>query len=152
VEKDLALVEQFLDALWLEKIWPRIRSAPTGAILPCWWSGWPVGSSRWRAQSDDLQALLGERGRGYKATSSARLLSAMRRLFQHLYREKIREDDPSALLASLSSRSGCRKISAKHKLRDYYSHRLLTCRWSYAIKPCLSYCMLPACAFRSWLA
>ncbi|VEA32524.1 site-specific integrase/recombinase [Salmonella enterica subsp. enterica] len=37
---------------------------------------------------------------GYKATSSARLLSAMRRFFQHLYREKYREDDPSAQLAS----------------------------------------------------
>jgi integrase/recombinase XerD len=37
---------------------------------------------------------------GYKATSSARLLSAIRRLFQHLYREKFRADDPSAVLAS----------------------------------------------------
>lgn len=59
------------------------------------------GLSLASAQRDDLQALLGERiAGGYKATSSARLLSAMRRLFQHLYREKIREDDPSALLAS----------------------------------------------------
>ncbi len=41
---------------------------------------------------------------GYKATSSARLLSAMRRFF-YLYREKYREDDPSAQLASLSFRS-----------------------------------------------
>lgn len=40
------------------------------------------------------EALLAERmDGGYKATSSARLLSAMRRLFQHLYREKIRADD-----------------------------------------------------------
>ena len=53
------------------------------------------------AQSDDLQALLAERmDGGYKATSTARLLSAVRRLFQHLYREKIRTDDPSATLAS----------------------------------------------------
>ncbi len=37
---------------------------------------------------------------GYKATSSARLLSAMRRLFQYLYREKIRLDDPSAVIAA----------------------------------------------------
>ncbi len=51
--------------------------------------------------SDDLQALLAERqSGGYKATSTARLLSAVRRFFQHLYREKIRPDDPSALLAS----------------------------------------------------
>jgi integrase/recombinase XerD len=53
------------------------------------------------AQSDDLQALLAERKEGgYKATSSARLLSAVRRLFQYLYREKLRADDPSASLAS----------------------------------------------------
>jgi len=37
---------------------------------------------------------------GYKATSSARLLSDMRRLFQYLYREKPRADDPTTLLAS----------------------------------------------------
>lgn len=49
----------------------------------------------------DLQSLLAERQTGgYKATSTARLLSAVRRFFQHLYREKIRPDDPSALLAS----------------------------------------------------
>ena len=48
------------------------------------------------AQSDDLQALLAEQQveGAIKATSSARLLSAMRRLFQHLYREDSREDDP----------------------------------------------------------
>lgn len=59
------------------------------------------GSTLATAQSDDLQALLAERLEGgYKATSSARLLSAVRRLFQYLYREKFREDDPSAHLAS----------------------------------------------------
>lgn len=154
MEKDLALIEQFLDALWLEKnLAENTLSAYRRdlTMLVEWLAH--RGLSLASAQRDDLQALLGERiAGGYKATSSARLLSAMRRLFQHLYREKIREDDPSALLASLSFRSGCQKISAKHKLRDYYSHRLLTCRWSYAIKPCLSYCMLPACAFRNWLA
>ncbi|MGF1708001.1 site-specific tyrosine recombinase XerD [Enterovibrio baiacu] len=36
----------------------------------------------------------------YKQTSRARMLSAMRRLFQYLYREKQREDDPSATLIS----------------------------------------------------
>ncbi|MGF1685565.1 site-specific tyrosine recombinase XerD [Photobacterium japonica] len=36
----------------------------------------------------------------YKQTSRARMLSAIRRLFQYLYREKMRLDDPSALLIS----------------------------------------------------
>ncbi|MGY5380531.1 site-specific tyrosine recombinase XerD [Vibrio metschnikovii] len=36
----------------------------------------------------------------YKQTSRARMLSALRRLFQYLHREKVRSDDPSALLVS----------------------------------------------------
>jgi len=36
----------------------------------------------------------------YKQTSRARMLSAIRRLFQYLHREKVRADDPSALLVS----------------------------------------------------
>ncbi|WMQ74891.1 MAG: Tyrosine recombinase XerD [Sodalis sp.] len=45
----------------------------------------------------DLQAFLADRfDHGYKATSSARLLSVTRQFFQYLYREKLRTDDPSA--------------------------------------------------------
>ncbi|MGF1732622.1 site-specific tyrosine recombinase XerD [Photobacterium proteolyticum] len=36
----------------------------------------------------------------YKQTSRARMVSAIRRLYQYLHREKIREDDPSAMLVS----------------------------------------------------
>ncbi|MGF1725965.1 site-specific tyrosine recombinase XerD [Photobacterium nomapromontoriensis] len=36
----------------------------------------------------------------FKQTSRARMVSAIRRLFQYLYREKLREDDPSAMLVS----------------------------------------------------
>ena len=35
---------------------------------------------------------------GYKQTSRARMLSALRRLFQYMHREGLRSDDPSALL------------------------------------------------------
>ncbi|STS85115.1 tyrosine recombinase XerD [Klebsiella pneumoniae] len=67
--------------------------------------------------SDDLQALLAERqSGGYKATSTARLLSAVRRFFQHLYREKIRPDDPSALLASPKLPQRLQKISVRRRL------------------------------------
>ena len=102
MEKDLALVEQFLAALWLEKnLAENTLSAYRRdlTMLVEWLARRELSLAS--AQSDDLQALLAERVEGgYKATSSARLLSAMRRLFQHLYREKIREDEPSALLAS----------------------------------------------------
>ncbi len=111
------------------------------------------GLSLASAQRDDLQALLGERiAGGYKATSSARLLSAMRRLFQHLYREKIREDDPSALLASPKLPQRLPKDLSEAQVERLLQSPAVDLRWSYAIKPCLSYCMLPACAFRNWLA
>ncbi|WP_242551894.1 site-specific tyrosine recombinase XerD [Photobacterium sp. GSS17] len=36
----------------------------------------------------------------YKQTSRARMASAIRRLYQYLHREKLRDDDPSAMLVS----------------------------------------------------
>ena len=79
MEKDLALIEQFLDALWLEKnLAENTLSAYRRdlTMLVEWLAH--RGLSLASAQRDDLQALLGERiAGGYKATSSARLLSAM---------------------------------------------------------------------------
>lgn len=102
MDQDLARIEQFLDALWLERnLAENTLSAYRRdlSMVVAWLHH--RGLSLQSAQSDDLQALLAERIEGgYKATSSARLLSAIRRLFQHLYREKLRPDDPSALLAS----------------------------------------------------
>ncbi|MBU5899943.1 site-specific integrase, partial [Vibrio cholerae O1] len=67
--------------------------------LTAWLAG--RGRTLLDAEALDLQAFLAERVEGgYKASSSARLLSAMRRLFQYLYREKQRADDPTAQLAS----------------------------------------------------
>ncbi|EOC0207549.1 site-specific tyrosine recombinase XerD [Cronobacter dublinensis] len=102
MEQDLARIEQFLDALWLER---NLAENSLNAyrrdikMVVEWLHHRELSLST--AQSGDLQALLAERVEGgYKATSTARMLSAVRRLFQHLYREKIRDDDPSALLAS----------------------------------------------------
>lgn len=102
MEQDFARIEQFLDALWLENnLADNTLSAYRRDLQGV--AEWlhHRGSTLALARSDDLQALLAERvDGGYKATSSARLLSAVRRLFQYLYREKIRSDDPSAQLAS----------------------------------------------------
>lgn len=102
MKQDLAQIEQFLDALWLERnLAENTLSAYRRdlTMLVEWLHH--RGLSLASVGSDDLQALLAERQTGgYKATSTARLLSAVRRFFQHLYREKIRPDDPSALLAS----------------------------------------------------
>lgn len=96
------LIEQFLDAIWIERnlaqntLLSYRRDLQT---LSEWLALREV--TLLQAQTMDLQAFLAERQEGgYKATSSARLLSAMRRLFQYLYREKQRSDDPTALLSS----------------------------------------------------
>lgn len=100
--QDSDLTEQFLDALWIERNLAQNTVASYRLDL--------MSLVNWLAHhqldllhvdSAGLQNFLAERVEGgYKASSSARLLSAMRRLFQYLYREKLRGDDPSALLAS----------------------------------------------------
>ncbi|MBK5144474.1 site-specific tyrosine recombinase XerD [Budviciaceae bacterium BWR-B9] len=96
------LIEQFLDALWLERNLAENTLASYRLDLQAL-SEWLQAHDLMleNAQALDLQSFLADRvDGGYKATSSARMLSAMRRLFQYLYREKIRSDDPSALLSS----------------------------------------------------
>ncbi|QBH95510.1 site-specific tyrosine recombinase XerD [Limnobaculum zhutongyuii] len=96
------LIEQFLDALWLERNLAENTLASYRLDLRAlseWLHAHDLTLEN--AQALDLQSFLADRvDGGYKATSSARMLSAMRRLFQYLYREKIRSDDPSALLSS----------------------------------------------------
>jgi len=102
VEQDLAQIEQFLDAIWLERnladnTLEAYRRDLTGLVQ--WLEHQQLSLTS--VQAADLQALLAERlDGGFKATSSARMLSTIRRLFQYLYREKKRPDDPSALLSS----------------------------------------------------
>ncbi|MBG6245548.1 site-specific tyrosine recombinase XerD [Candidatus Symbiopectobacterium sp. 'North America'] len=97
-----AHIEQFLEAMWLERnladnTLTSYRRDLTA--LADWLEH--ADSDLLQVQALDLQAYLAERVEGgYKATSSARLLSAMRRFFQYLYREKRRSDDPSAVLSS----------------------------------------------------
>ncbi|WP_034916765.1 MULTISPECIES: site-specific tyrosine recombinase XerD [Erwinia] len=100
--QDSELIEQFLDALWIERNLAENTVSAYRldlASLTAWMAH--HGTGLLRAEAADLQQFLAERLEGgYKATSSARLLSAMRRLFQYLYREKLRDDDPSALLSA----------------------------------------------------
>ncbi|ARF48738.1 site-specific tyrosine recombinase XerD [Pantoea stewartii] len=100
--QDSELTEQFLDALWIERNLAQNTLSSYRQDLQTL-TGWLAhhGLTLVSLSPQDLQQFLAERLEGgYKATSSARLLSAMRRLFQYLYREKIREDDPSAQLAA----------------------------------------------------
>lgn len=97
-----ALIEQFLTDLWIEKGLSAntISSYRLDLHCLCQWLK-QNRISLLHCNSMELQRFLGDRlDKGYKATSSARMLSAMRKFFQYLYREKYRHDDPSAILTS----------------------------------------------------
>ncbi len=99
---DFGLVEQFLDAMWMERGLAENTLASYRNDLN--------KLLHWMEQHNyrldfisfsglqDYQAWLMDQD--YKQTSRARMISAIRRLFQYLHREKIRADDPSALLIS----------------------------------------------------
>ncbi len=151
MKQDLALIEQFLDALWLERnpaenTLSAYRRDLTMLVEWLHHRGLSLAS----VGSDDLQALLAERqSGGYKATSTARLLSAVRR-FSSICTGKIRPDDPSALLASPKLPQRLPKISVRRRLSACCRRRWWSSRWNCAIKRCWRCCMPPACASRSW--
>jgi integrase/recombinase XerD len=97
---DGRLIDLFLDMLAAE----RGAAANTLAAyrrdlddFGCYLAG--SGGGIARAESDELRAYLGELGkRGFKATSVARRLSAIRQLYRFLYAEGHRKDDPAAVL------------------------------------------------------
>ncbi len=99
---DLAAIDRFVDALWLENglskntlaayrcdlyrlaAWLRPRQQALALALPL-----------------DLMTFLGdERNTGHAARSSARLLSTWRRFFRYLMRDGQRQDDPTVNIES----------------------------------------------------
>ena len=99
--KNLALIDLFLNEYWIEKGLSEntVQSYRLDLTALCDWLD-KNDLSLETLDAVDLQGFLGERlEKGYKATSTARMLSAMRKLFQYLYREKYRVDDPSAVLS-----------------------------------------------------
>ncbi|MEL7293240.1 MAG: site-specific tyrosine recombinase XerD [Pseudomonadota bacterium] len=99
---DQGIVEQFLDAMWMERGLSEntLASYRNDLVKLLQW----MDANNYRLDFISLsglqeyQAWLADQD--YKQTSRARMLSAIRRLFQYLHREKIRADDPSALLVS----------------------------------------------------
>ncbi|HBV75076.1 MAG TPA: site-specific tyrosine recombinase XerD [Vibrio sp.] len=99
-ESELALVERFLDAIWMERGLSEntLQSYRHDLDKLVSW----IHDNKLELISiltSDLQAYQAWLyDKGFKQTSRARMLSAIRRFFQYLNREKIRNDDPSALL------------------------------------------------------
>ncbi len=118
--KDTALIELFLNELWLEKGLSDNTIQSYRLDLTAL-SDWSVQQALTLLELDavHLQQFLGERvEKGYKATSTARLLSAMRKLFQYLYREQYRQDDPSAVLSSPKLPSRLPKYLSEEQVGD----------------------------------
>lgn len=99
------IVEQFLDNLWQEHGLSdnTIAAYRLDMHAFCDWLTAHFHSPRAFLSVDriDLQTFLGERLiQGYKSSSSARLLSCLRKFFRFLYLENYRQDDPSETLKS----------------------------------------------------
>lgn len=118
--KNLALIDLFLNEYWIEKGLSEntVQSYRLDLTALCDWLD-KNDLSLETLDTVDLQGFLGERlEKGYKATSTARMLSAMRKLFQYLYREKYRVDDPSAVLSSPKLPSRLPKYLTEQQVSD----------------------------------
>ena len=118
--KNLALIDLFLNEYWIEKGLSEntVQSYRLDLTALCDWLD-KNDLSLETLNAVDLQGFLGERlEKGYKATSTARMLSAMRKLFQYLYREKYRVDDPSAVLNSPKLPSRLPKYLTEQQVSD----------------------------------
>ena len=94
-----ALLERFLDALWLEAGLSRnTLSAYRSDLeaLAAWLKGPPERATRTQLQTYFAACV----SKGTRPRSSARMLSSLRRFYRYLLREGLIEDDPTALLES----------------------------------------------------
>ena len=97
-ERNITLVERFLDALWLERGLSENTLAAYRSDL--------LGLALWLQKQEadllsagraDLLGYLQQRvEQGAKPRSSARLLSSIRRFYRYLVRERQLSEDPSA--------------------------------------------------------
>ena len=100
MQADSQLIDRFLEQLWLlDGLSDNTQAAYQTDLLQ--YAGWlqPRGQSLLQAKRDDLLEYLGWRlQQGYKASSSARLLSALRRFYQQALEQGQVLEDPSALV------------------------------------------------------
>lgn len=95
------IMEHFLDSLWQEHGLSQNTLASYRLDLAAFAAWLATPQQFLTLDSVDLQQFLGERlTQGYKASSSARMLSCLRKFFHFLCLEKYRQDDPTATLLS----------------------------------------------------
>ncbi|WP_305369800.1 site-specific tyrosine recombinase XerD [Photobacterium leiognathi] len=102
MENDDVIIERFLDAMWMERgLSENTLASYRNDLMKL--LNWLKQESRnvIDVSVDDLQRYQQWLfDKDYKQTSRARMVSAIRRLFQYLHREKMRDDDPSAMLVT----------------------------------------------------
>ena len=95
------IIEQFLDNLWQEHHLSENTVASYRLDLEAFCLWLPEPQAFLRVDYVDLQTFLGERlSQGYKSSSSARMLSCLRKFFRFLFLEGYRTDDPTETLSS----------------------------------------------------
>ena len=101
-EHDSALIDRFLDALWMERGLSRNTLAAYRSDLQklALWLAENGCMLTNAARGDLLGYLADDVRKGMHARSSARMLSSMRSLYQYLLREGVRAEDPSAQIES----------------------------------------------------
>ena len=95
-------LQTFLDSLWLESGLSKNTVAAYRSDL-MGFAVWlqPFDIDLLAVQSDDIARYQHERMRqGRKVRSDARLLSSLRRFYRYLYREELRDSDPTAQIES----------------------------------------------------
>lgn len=102
LSSDQAKIEDFLDNMWMERglsdnTLASYRNDLTKLVM---WMNDHHYKFEFISLSGLQEYLSWLVDQNYKQSSRARMISAIRRLFQFLHREKIRADDPSALLIS----------------------------------------------------
>ncbi|QIW14945.1 site-specific tyrosine recombinase XerD [Pasteurellaceae bacterium RH1A] len=113
------IIEQFLDSLWQE----HGLSDNTIASYRLDLESFSLWLSEPRAflslDHIDLQGFLGQRLQaGYKSSSSARMLSCLRKFFRFLYLENYRTDDPTATLMSPKKPAHLPKSLSEEQVQD----------------------------------
>jgi integrase/recombinase XerD len=101
-EQDIALIERFSDALWLERgLSENTLSAYRSDLQSlAQWLGSKDSHLLGAARHELLSYLQQRVEAGAKPRSSARLLSSIRRFYRYLLRESLLQEDPSARIDS----------------------------------------------------
>ncbi|AAP95036.1 site-specific tyrosine recombinase XerD [[Haemophilus] ducreyi] len=113
------IIEQFLDTLWLEQSLSHNTLLSYRLDLELF-SAWLVEPRAFLTLTHtDLQLFLGDRlDKGYKSSSSARIISCLRKFFRFLCLEKYRLDDPTSMLISPRKRVQLPKSLSEEQVMD----------------------------------